>query len=194
MNIESNMVERYNLKPSIVWPVVMILVGVLALWLPAASSIGVARLIGWLLVFDGVFQFIHAFRSQGAGHIAWKVLVALIYLVAGIYFLIHPFLAVAIVTLALATFFLVEGLVSVFSYFATRKAGASYWILLNGIVSIILAAMIWRHWPTGSLWVLGVLVGIGLLMAGWTRLMMALAIRAYAKRRGGETPGNLRAA
>jgi uncharacterized membrane protein HdeD (DUF308 family) len=65
---------------------------------------------------------------------------------------------------------------------------------LNGIVSIVLAVMIWRHWPTGSLWVLGVLVGIGLLMTGTTRLMMALAIRAYLKQSGRETGGNLRAA
>ena len=194
MYTESNAIQPSNLRPSIFWPIVMIVVGLLALWLPAASSIGVARLLGWLMVFDAGFQLIHAFRSTGVGHVAWKVVVALIYLVAGIYFLIHPFLAVAVVTLALAVFFLIEGLVDVFSYFTTRQAGASYWILLNGIVSIILAAMIWRHWPTGSLWVLGVLVGIGMLMAGVSRLMIALAIRRYANRIGGETTDHLRAA
>ena len=194
MNIQSNTVQSSRLKPSILWPVIMIVVGMLALWLPIASSVGVARLLGWLMVFDAVFQLIHSFRSEGVGNVVWKVLVALIFLVAGIYFLMHPFLAVTVVTLALAVFFLVEGLVDVFSYFGTRKAGASYWILLNGIVSIILAVMIWRHWPTGSLWVLGVLVGIGLLMTGTSRLMMALAIRTYVKRSDRETGGNLRAA
>ena len=194
MNTQSNTVQSSRLKPSILWPVIMIVVGMLALWLPIASSVGVARLLGWLMVFDGGFQLVHAFRSEGVGHVVWKVLVALIFLAAGIYFLMHPFLAVTVVTLALAVFFLVEGLVDIFSYFATRKAGASYWMLLNGIVSIILAVMIWRHWPTGSLWVLGVLVGIGLLMTGTSRLMMALAIRTYVKRSDRETGGNLRAA
>jgi uncharacterized membrane protein HdeD (DUF308 family) len=172
----------------------MIVVGLLALSLPIASSIGVARLLGWLMVFDAGFQLIHSFRSEGVGHVVWKVLVAIIYLVAGIYFLMHPFLAVAVVTLALAIFFLVEGLVNVFSYFATHKAGASFWILVNGIISIILAVMIWRHWPTGSLWVLGVLVGVGLLMTGISRLMIALAIRRYAKQAGWEADDYLRAA
>jgi uncharacterized membrane protein HdeD (DUF308 family) len=172
----------------------MIVVGVLALWVPVASSVGVARLLGWLLVFDAVFQLIHSFRSRGAGHIAWKVLVSVVFLLTGIYFLMHPFLAVAIVTFALAIFFLAEGLIDVFAYFATRGAGPSFWILCNGIISIILAAMIWRHWPTGSLWVLGVLVGIGLLMTGISRLMMALAVRSIDRRidRGAGT--NLRAA
>jgi uncharacterized membrane protein HdeD (DUF308 family) len=172
----------------------MIVVGMLALCLPIASSVGVARLLGWLMVFDAVFQFIHAFRSEGVGPVLWKVLVGLVYLVAGIYFLMHPFLAVAVVTLALAVFFLVEGMVDVFSYFATRRAGASYWILINGIVSIVLATMIWRHWPTGSLWVLGFLVGIGMLMTGVSRLMIAVAIRTYAKQSGQEPSDHLRAA
>jgi uncharacterized membrane protein HdeD (DUF308 family) len=194
MNTESNAIRFSNLRPSIFWPIVMIVVGVVALWLPVASSIGVARLLGWLLLFDGGFQLIHSFRSNGVGHVAWKVLVAVVYLIAGIYFLRHPLLAVAIVTLALGVFFLVEGLVSVFAYFATRKAGASHWILANGVVSIILAAMIWRHWPTGALWVLGVLVGVGLLMTGLTRLMIALAIRSFAKQSGREAGDNLQAA
>ena len=194
MNTQSNSVQSSRLQPSILWPVVMIVVGMLALWLPLASSVGVARLLGWLMVFDGGFQLVHAYRSEGVGPVVWKVLVAFIFLAAGIYFLMHPFLAVTVATLALAVFFLVEGLVDVFSYFGTRKAGASYWMLLNGIVSIILAVMIWRHWPTGSLWVLGVLVGIGLLMTGTSRLMMALAIRTYMKRSDRETGGNLRAA
>jgi uncharacterized membrane protein HdeD (DUF308 family) len=194
MNAEINAVQYSRLRPSIFWPVVMIIVGILALWLPAASSIGVARLLGWLMVFDAGFQLIHSFRSEGVGHVAWKVVVALVYLVVGIYFLMHPLLAVALVTLALATFFLVEGLVDVFSYFASRETRASHWILVNGIVSIVLAVMIWRHWPTGSLWVLGVLVGVGLLMAGVSRLMIALAVRSYARQAGRETGGDLRAA
>jgi uncharacterized membrane protein HdeD (DUF308 family) len=181
-------------NPSIVWPVIMIVVGMLALWLPVASSIGVTRVLGWLMVIDAGFQFVYAFRSEGVGPVVWKLLVAIVYLVAGIYFLMHPFLAVAVLTLGLAVFFLVEGVVDVFSYFATRTGGPSYWILVNGIVSIVLAIMIWRHWPTGSLWVLGVLVGIGMLMTGVSRLMIAVAIRAYAKHGGQEPRDTLRAA
>lgn len=193
MNAERHAVRFSGLTPSIFWPVLMIIVGLLALSLPAASSIGVARLLGWLLVLDAVFQLIHAFRSGGVGHPVWKVLVAFIFLIVGIYFVTHPFQTVAVVTLALSVFFLVEGVVDVFSYFATRKAGGSGWILMNGIVSIILAAMIWRHWPAGSLWVLGVLVGVGLLMTGLSRLMLTLAIRTFVKRADGEA-GGLRAA
>jgi uncharacterized membrane protein HdeD (DUF308 family) len=41
--------------------------------------------------------------------------------------------------------------------------------------------MIWRHWPSGSLWVIGTLVGINMIMSGTTRLMLALAVRRATK-------------
>ena len=37
--------------------------------------------------------------------------------------------------------------------------------------------MTWEHWPSGSLWVIGTLVGINMMMRGMTRLMLALAFR-----------------
>jgi uncharacterized membrane protein HdeD (DUF308 family) len=156
------------------------IVGALAIMLPVASSIGVGRFVGWLMVFDGVVQGIHAFRSKGIGRLSWKLLIAILYLAAGIYFLLHPFLAVAALTLGLAMFFFVHGVLDLVSYLSSRKGRGALWLLFNGAISIILGAMIWRHWPSSSLWVLGQLVGIGMLMTGMTRLMMALAMRRRA--------------
>jgi uncharacterized membrane protein HdeD (DUF308 family) len=56
-------------KPSIVWAVLLIVFGFLAIALPIATSFGVVIVVAWLIVFSGGFQFIHAFQSKGAGHI-----------------------------------------------------------------------------------------------------------------------------
>jgi uncharacterized membrane protein HdeD (DUF308 family) len=106
-------------RPSIVWPVLIMIVGALAIMLPVASSIGVGRFVGWLMVFDGVVQGIHAFRSKGIGRLSWKLLIAILYLAAGIYFLLHPFLAVAALTLGLAMFFFVHGVLDLVSYLSS---------------------------------------------------------------------------
>ena len=142
--------------PSVAWSILLIILGLLAIASPLAASLGVVIVIGWLLLFDGVAQVVHAFQSKGAGHIAWKLLVAVVYLVAGVYLLVHPGVGVASLTL-----------------------GA--WMLLDGIITLFLGVMIWRHWPSSSLWVIGLLVGISMLMTGMTRLMMALAIRRLAR-------------
>ena len=173
--------EERGSAPSIAWSIVLIVFGFLAIALPLAASLGVAIVLGWLILFNGVAQLVHAFQSRGVGHIAWKLLVAVVYLVAGLYLVFHPGLGIVGLTLVLAVFFFAEGVVDVVAYFSVRKMDGSGWMLLDGIITLILGLMIWRHWPASSLWVIGVLIGISMLMTGTSRLMMALALRKLSK-------------
>jgi uncharacterized membrane protein HdeD (DUF308 family) len=94
----------------------------------------------------------------------------------------HPALGLAGFTLALAIFLCAEGAADVVAYFSTRKSGQSGWVLVDGIITLVLGFMIWDQWPVGSLWVIGTLVGISMVMTGTTRLMMALTARKLASR------------
>ena len=170
--------------PSILLSILLIIFGFLAITLPAATSIGVALVIGWLVLFGGLVQLVHAFQSKGIGHIVWKLLVAAFYLAAGAYLIARPALGLAGLTLVLAIFFVAEGVVDVIAYFSARKSGSSGWMLLDGVVTLILGLMIWNRWPATSLWVIGTLVGISMFMTGITRLMMAVATRKLLKDRG----------
>jgi len=165
---------------SIVWAIVVIILGFLAIALPLATSLGVVVVVAWLILLAGAFQLIHAFQSKGVGSTLWKIVVAVLYLVVGIYFLMNPVLAVAGFTLALAVFFVVEGVMDLIIYFQSRKAGGSGWILFNGVVTLILGIMVWRQWPSSSGWLIGTLVGISMIMTGTTRLMLSLAARRIA--------------
>ena len=61
--------------------------------------------------------------------------------------------------------------------FLLRPLPGSGWILLDGIITLILAIMIWRTWPSSTEWVIGMLVGISMLFSGVTRLMLCFAAR-----------------
>lgn len=165
---------------SLVLSIILIIFGLLAIALPMVSSIGVALVIGWMVIFAGIAQLVHAFQSTGVGPIVWKVLVALIYLVAGFSLIARPAAGVAGLTLVLGIFLFAEGIADVVAYFATRKSGSSPWMLLDGIITLVLGFLIWNRWPSSSLWVIGTFVGISMVMTGTTRLMMALAIRKLA--------------
>ena len=180
-------------RGSLVLSIVLIIFGLLAITLPMASSIGVVIVIGWLVIFDGLAQLVHAFQSKGIGHIVWKLLVSVFYLVAGGYLIASPALGAAGLTLVLGIFLFAEGIADIVAYFATRKSGASQWMLLDGIITLVLGFMIWNRWPVSSLWVIGTLVGVSMLMTGITRLMMALAVRKVASHLG-ESPLRERAA
>ena len=165
---------------SLVLSVLLIIFGVLAIALPLVSSIGIAIVIGWLAIFAGIAQVVHAFQSEGIGHIVWKLAVAVFYLAAGAYLLAYPALGVAGLTLVLGVFLFAEGVADVIAYFSARKSGASAWMLLDGIITLVLGFMIWDRWPFSALWVIGTFVGISMVMTGTTRLMMALAVRKLA--------------
>ncbi len=178
---------------SLALSIILIIFGLVAIALPLVSSIGVALVIGWMVIFAGIAQLVHAFQSTGIGHIVWKVLVALIYLVAGFSLIARPAAGVAGLTLVLGIFLFAEGIADVVAYFATRNRGNSPWMLLDGIITLVLGFLIWNRWPSSSLWVIGTFVGISMVMTGTTRLMMALAVRKLASHLG-DAPLQKRAA
>lgn len=179
MNTRGGLMPRSS-STSLGWPIILILIGAIALALPITTSFAVARIIAWVLFFDGIFQFFYAFKSEGVGRILWKLLVAILYVAGGLFLLANPLLKMAALTLVLAAFFIVEGIMDLSTYVSSAKTEGSNWLLIHSLVSILLGIMIWRRWPLSSLWAVGILAGICILLSGITRLMLALAIRRHA--------------
>jgi uncharacterized membrane protein HdeD (DUF308 family) len=50
-------------------------------------------------------------------------------------------------------------------------------LLFDGIVTLVLAFMIWANWPSSSVWAIGTLVGVSMLFSGITRLMITSNVR-----------------
>ena len=157
--------------------VLFIVLGVFGIVEPGIAGLGVTLLVGWLLVFGAVMHFVAAFKGGGAKQVIFQVLIGLVYLIGGIYFLTHTIMGVATLTLLLSCIILAEGVIEVVSYLRLRNEGASVWILINGIITLLLGGLIFFHWPSSSIWAIGTLVGINLLMTGISRLMFGLAAR-----------------
>jgi uncharacterized membrane protein HdeD (DUF308 family) len=170
-------VVRQSSTGSILWGVLLIVAGMLAVGAPLLAALAVNGLIAWLIVISGVIHIVLAFRSHGAGSVIWKLLVGLAYLCFGGYILMHPLLGIASLTLILASLFLIEGILDIVMYFKMRSLGVSSWMLLDGIITLFLGAMIYVHWPSSSAWAIGILVGVSLIMSGVSRVMLSLAVR-----------------
>ncbi|MGH9882729.1 MAG: HdeD family acid-resistance protein, partial [Pyrinomonadaceae bacterium] len=125
----------------------------------------------------GVCHLVFAFQSHSIGGFLWKVLLAIVYGAAGVYMLMHPLLGVLSLTLFLAVFLLFEGVVEIAFYFKIRGAPNAGWVLFDGIITLILGFLIWRRWPSSSVWVIGTLLGISLIFSGISRIMLSLAVR-----------------
>lgn len=162
---------------SIAVSLLMILAGVLAIGLPVAAGIAVNLVVAWLLGFCGVAHLVFGWHIRGIGGVIWQILLGALYIGIGAYLLTHPVAGLVTLTLALAIYLFAEGLLELILSFRVRPRQGWGWLLLDGIVTLILAIMIWRTWPASTEWVIGTLVGISMIFSGATRLMLSLAAR-----------------
>ena len=177
---------RKIVKESVGWSialsVLMILAGMLAIALPQVAGITVNILVAWLLVFSGLTHFVFAWHTRTAGGLLWELLLGVLYIGIGVYLLLHPVAGLVTLTLALAIYLFVEGVLEFVLSFAVRPLPGSGWLLVDGIITLILAVLIWRTWPSNTEWVIGTLVGISMLFSGITRLMISLSARNVASK------------
>jgi uncharacterized membrane protein HdeD (DUF308 family) len=162
--------------------ILFILLGMMAIIEPGVAGWAITILVGWLLIFGGVAHLVAALTGGGAGRVIWQVLIGIVYVLGGVYFLTHPLLALGTLTLLLAAIILGEGVLEVIAYFRTRGEGGSGWLLVNALITLLLGSLIWFHWPSSSVWAIGIIVGVNLLMTGMSRLMFGLAARQLANR------------
>lgn len=165
---------------SIVLGVLFVVGGIFAIADPFLAGVFFSTFLAWLLIFVGILHIAAAFQGHTGTSIAWKVLIGAAYIVFGGYMLTRPGILLASLTLLLGILFLVEGVFSLILWWKTRSAQGATWILLDAIVTILLGGMIYYHWPSSSVWAIGTLVGVSMIMSGMSRIMLSLAARRVA--------------
>ena len=173
-------IVRHGSTLSILWGIMLILFGVLAISSPFIAAVAVSVVVAWLIILAGVVHLMLAFHAHRAGRLVWKLLVGAAYIFFGVYLIMHPVLGVASLTLLLSCLFVIEGVLDVILFFQMRPMSGSFWVLMDGVITILLGALIYVHWPSSSVWAIGVLVGVSLIMSGITRVMLSLAVRKVA--------------
>jgi uncharacterized membrane protein HdeD (DUF308 family) len=177
VNNSSVAVVRGGSTVSILWGVLLIILGMVAIGSPMLAAVAVNVVVAWLIVLAGVVHLVLAFHAHGAGSVVWKLLVGVAYLCFGGYLLLHPVLGVASLTLALAALFVIEGVLNLVLFSKMRPLRGSSWVLVDGIITILLGLLIYMQWPSSSVWAIGTLVGISLIFSGVARIGISLAVR-----------------
>lgn len=173
---------------SIAISVLVIMAGVLAIIMPPVSGIVAAILVGWLLMFCGIAHLVYAWDTRHSGGHLWGTLLGIVYIIAGGYILVHPAAGLASLTLMLAAYLLAEAILEFILAYQLRLVHGSGWLVFDGVVTLVLAMMIFWTWPASTEWVIGTLVGISLIFSGMTRLAISMAVRRMTKRPSATTP------
>lgn len=139
------------------------------------------NVLGAFLVLGGAVQLAHAMKSSGWKSVSIQVILAILYIAAGLYTWAFPIPALEAITLWLAAIFFVTGGLRLISAFQHRHFREWFWLVLSSAISILMGVLIMSGYPESSLWLPGLLIAIELLLQGWSLLFLGLAARSLTK-------------
>lgn len=157
--------------------IVLTILGVVAIALPVVSTIFVETWVALILISAGAAKLVFAYQTRNQGGTLWKVLLGVLYVATGIMLFVYPRTGVLTLTLLLGSFLLTEGVFELIFAFQLRPRPNWLWPLVNGIITLVLGAMIWFQFPFDAPWLLGTLLGISILFTGISRVALSFAAR-----------------
>lgn len=167
--------------------VASILLGIVALVYPFASTIAAELLFGAVLATVGAIQIFSTFVSRRSGNRVWSFLFGIAALVAGGLLLLYPLQGALTLTIVLASFLLAGGAFEVISAWYLRPANLHFvglppaigwgWLAASGALSIILGVVLLIGLPVTAVWALGLFLGIDLIFLGFCEIAFARALQ-----------------
>lgn len=158
--------------------ILLLIIGLAAILLPLLASITFTILLGWLFVIAGGAGVVFSIWARKAPGFWWSLISATLALVAGAILIAMPLQGTLTLTFIVGVYFLAEGVATIMYAFQHRgqMSGRWGWMLAAGIADILVAFIIISGWP-GTVWAIGLLIGINLVFGGTSLIAMALAAR-----------------
>ena len=153
------------------------LLGLAAIIYPAVATATINILAGVFLIIAGVLGFGFAFGARDAGAVILWIVVALLAIVVGIVFLSAPDIGTVTLTVLLAVWFIISGLTKIVAAFEQRGRTGAGLVAVNGVVSLILGALIAAELPDSADWAIGLLLGIMFLVDGVVMIVLGWMAR-----------------
>ena len=165
--------------------ILTVIFGMISIGTPLVTGLAVSLMVGILLAAGGVMQIIHAFKvPSGGGRRIFLILAGLFAFGFGIFMTTRPVESLLAMTLVLVAFFIVDGVCKIVDAFGVKPEKGWGWLLASGIITLVLAIMIWRRWPVSGGWAIGTLFGINILFSGWAMIFTGGAVRSLGKEAG----------
>lgn len=153
----------------IIYGVLLIVLGALAIFAPGLASLVATAFLGWVLLVSGIIGIVSAF---GAGASApgfwWHLLTAIVYALAGLALVFNPIAGALTLTIVLAAYLVASGVTKIVLALGYRRSipRSWGWMLLSALIDIVLGLLIFSGWPGDAIWIMGLMIGINLVFTG----------------------------
>ena len=151
----------------LIFGIALIISGIVAIKYPLNTTITVAYIIGFLMIFSGIssiFYFVSLRQFAGSGIILLDGIVSTI---CGIIIISNLLISAAVIPYFVAIFTIVRGAVSIASSIDLKKQGYDKWgwTLFSGILTLIAGIILTFNPLLGTLY-LSIVLGCGLILYG----------------------------
>ncbi|HEX3642939.1 MAG TPA: DUF308 domain-containing protein [Ktedonobacteraceae bacterium] len=154
--------------------------GLVLLAYPLVTATLTTLFFGCILVVVGVAEVVAALRAHTAGTVFVRLLLGVAFCLGGLFLLFSPLAGLAVLTVGLGAMLLVEAVLTSVLAFQMRPSVGWGWLLFDAVVSLVLGVLILAHWPQSSIWAIGTLVGVAVLIRGITRIALSITLRTVA--------------
>ncbi|RYG89338.1 HdeD family acid-resistance protein [Loktanella sp. IMCC34160] len=155
---------------------ILIGIGVLAILFPLVASIATKVLVGVVFLVAGGFTLHHAFWARDWGSAIWSGLSGFLQLAVGVYLAFFPLTGLVGLTFLVGLAFLVQGAMEMFIAFQHRPGKGWAWMGFSGLASLVLGAMLISGLPGTALWAIGLLMGLNALTTGISFVVLARSV------------------
>ncbi|MFC1228201.1 HdeD family acid-resistance protein [Streptomyces sp. Sce081] len=155
--------------------------GVLVLVWPEGTLHVLAVLVGLYLLVTGAFRFVAVFGREEHGERLPGLLLAVLYVLAGVLCLRHPLQTVAALSLIVGVVWLVSGILTLYTALVARDL-PHRGVVLGAAVLGIVAGIVVLALPAESARALTRLLGLWLVLLGLAEAVVALAWRAALRK------------
>jgi len=162
--------------------ITLILAGALAICAPFVAGVSVMVMIGAMLIIGGIAQCLLSFRLRVFGPGLPLLLMGALMIVAGLYMAGRPVAALVSMTLFLAAYLIITGIVEIFAGFGARPDRGWGWMVASAVVTLLLGIMLWRQFPLSGVWAIGTIFGVKLLMTGISMTSIGSMLRGGVRK------------
>ncbi|MFK4145978.1 HdeD family acid-resistance protein [Streptomyces sp. NPDC004065] len=155
--------------------------GIIVLVWPDETLHVLAVIVGLYLLVAGAFKFVAAFSREGHGERLPRLLVAVLFVLAGVLCLRHPLQTVAALSLIVGIVWLLTGMLGAYTALAVKDL-AHRGVVLGAAALGIVAGIVVLALPAQSALFLTRLLGLWLVLLGLVELGVAVAWRSALRK------------
>lgn len=154
----------------------LIVLGLLTIAVAGFTTLVTVIFLGLVLAVRGIVDVVHSVGSRHEKGFWWRLFGGTLSLVIGTLLLSRPVTGIVTLTFLIAVFLITAGLFRAIAA-PIEHSDQWGWVMFGGIVSLILGFIVLSGWPVSSVWFVGLIIGIEILIQGIVMVTLPFAIR-----------------